>query len=199
MNRRRITREVMDDYKEETQMRILREETVGVIIDVQEKLVPVINKSDEVVAKIKQLVEGLEILEVPLVVTQQYTKGLGETIEPIKKEFYNFNYFEKISFSCVDDKEIMKKIKDIHKKDIIVAGIESHICVLQTVIDLKQRGFSPIVAVDAVGSRNELDKKIALERMAFEGVSLTTVESILFELVRFAGNKKFKEISKLVK
>jgi len=180
-------------------MRILREECAGVIIDVQEKLVPVINNSDEVVAKIKQLVEGLEILEIPLVVTQQYTKGLGDTIDTIKKEFYNFNHLEKISFSCADEKAVMQKIKDIHKKDIIVAGIEAHICILQTVIDLKQRGFNPIVVVDAVGSRNELDKKIALERMAFEGVSLTTVESILFEICRFAGNKKFKEISKLVK
>lgn len=180
-------------------MRILREDAAAVIIDVQENLVPVIHDSETVVKRLKKLVEGLEILEIPLIVSQQYTKGLGETIEPLKKEFYQFSFYEKQSFSCLDDHTIEKRIKDIHKKNVIVAGIESHVCVLQTAIDLKAKGFNPVVVADAIGSRKPMDKEIALKRMQEEGILLTTVESILFELCRFSENIKFKALSKVIK
>jgi len=180
-------------------MRVLREETVGLIIDVQERLVPVIAKSDEVVKQISRLIKGLDILEVPLLITQQYPHGLGETVTEIKEAMNQFTPLEKMSFSCVDEHSVEKEIRDIHKRDVIIAGIESHICVMQTAIDLKNKGFRPIVVVDAVGSRKALDKEIALKRLEQEGVTFATVESILFELCRFSGNKKFKEISKLIK
>lgn len=181
------------------EMRILREEVVCLIIDIQEKLIKSINDYEDVVKKTKALIRGLEILDVPLLVTQQYTAGLGDTISEIKDMFIPFKYLEKASFSCMDDQLFEQKIKDINKREVVIAGIESHICVLQTAIDLKSKGFDPIVIVDAIGSRNPMDKEIALKRMEQEGIKLATVESILFEMCRFSGNKKFKEILEVVK
>ncbi len=180
-------------------MRILKENALGLIVDVQEKLFPHIHEHENLSRNIEILIEGLKILEVPVIVTEQYKKGLGETIPNLAKLVNDYPHCEKTAFSCCDDPGIMEKIELSSRQEVILAGIESHICLLQTALDLKERGFFPVVVEDCVASRNPENKRIAITRLVQEGVFITSYESILFELCRYAGNDQFKTISKLVK
>ncbi|HHU73249.1 MAG TPA: hydrolase [Clostridiales bacterium] len=181
-------------------MRILKEDTVALVIDFQERLVPVMNHKEELLHNTEILLKGLKVLEIPMIVTQQYTKGIGMTVPKIQEAIGDdFVYYDKITFSCWDDEEIKKQILGLGKKNIIVCGIEAHICVLQTVIDLLQEGIHVVVVEDCIGSRKDNDKKIALERAISEGALVTTYESILFELTRVSKTDVFKEISRLIK
>ncbi len=180
-------------------MRIDRDSTIGVVIDIQEKLLPHMFEKDEVVRNTNILIQGLKELGVAVIVTEQYKKGLGETVESIAGFVKEFPHLEKISFSCCDDPKFTEKLETSTKRFVIIAGIESHVCVLQTAIDLKERGFHPVVVADCISSRTETNKELALIRMQQEGVLITSYESILFELARKAGTEEFKAISRLVK
>lgn len=181
-------------------MRIKAEDTMALVIDFQERLIPVIYNNEKLLKNTEILLEGFNILEIPTIITQQYTKGLGMTVEEIKNIYHSdFEYLEKLTFSSYNDKNIKEIIDQQNKKNIIICGIEAHICVLQTVIDCKEAGYQVIVVEDCISSRKENDKAIALQRFQHEGVIITTYESILFELTRIAGNNKFKAISKLIK
>jgi isochorismate hydrolase len=178
-------------------MRITKENTIGLVIDLQERLIVAMNNNKELQKNCEVLIEGLQALSVPLIFSQQYTKGLGDTIPEIKNLVSNFSYFEKKDFSCYDVPEITAKIKDA--KNIIICGIESHVCVLQTAIDLKAAGYNPIVVVDCVSSRKQSDLEMAKDRFRFEGIMMASYESILFELTGSANDPSFRSISKLVK
>jgi nicotinamidase-related amidase len=180
-------------------MRLNRENSVGVVIDIQEKLLPHMFNKETVLSNSVKVVNGLRIMNVPLLVTQQYTKGLGNTVEEIKNNLGDFSYFEKLTFSCYRDESFIKELDRSGKRNIIIAGIESHVCVLQTALDLLYNNFNPIIVTDAIGSRNENDMKIALWRMRDAGCIMTTTESMLFELCARAGTNEFKEIAKLIK
>lgn len=180
-------------------MRVLKEETIGLIIDIQERLFPHIYEIEDISSNTQILIKGLNALEIPIIVTQQYTKALGETVKPVKEALGDFNAVEKITFSCCDEPSFLSKLDGFHTKNVIVAGIEAHVCVTQTVIDLMSAGYKAIVVTDCISSRKKNDKKIALKRMQFEGAILTTYEAILFELCRIAKTDTFKHISKLVK
>jgi nicotinamidase-related amidase len=180
-------------------MRILKENTIGLVIDIQERLFPHIYKHQELEKNSKTLIEGLKALKIPILVTQQYTKGLGPTIEPINISLGNYNHLEKMAFSCCDDNIFMNELKKCNLKNVIIIGIEAHVCVLQTTIDLIENGFNPIVIEDCISSRTLNNKNIAVERMREEGAIISTYESILFELCRYSGTDSFKTISKLVK
>jgi nicotinamidase-related amidase len=180
-------------------MRILTVRTVAVIIDVQERLYPHIHENEKLEKNLRTLISGLKILEIPLILTEQYPKGLGSTIPSLKEMLQSFPRIEKISFSCCDEPVFMKSLADSEKKNVLVAGIESHVCVLQTVIDLLNQNFLPVIIEDCVSSRNLNDKRVALKRMRGEGAIISTTESILFELLRVSGTEQFKAISKLVK
>ena len=180
-------------------MRILKEESAAVIVDIQEKLMPHICEGAEILRNCLKLIEGLKILSVPILITQQYTKGLGPTVHSIIQLFPEFRHIEKISFSCCEEPAFQKEIALLDKTDIILCGIESHVCVLQTCLDLLAAGKRPVVVEDCVSSRNRDDKRIAIERMRQEGARITTMESLLFELTRRAGNEQFKSIVKIVK
>jgi isochorismate hydrolase len=180
-------------------MRILREKTIGLVIDIQERLVPVMEENEQLVENCSKLIQGLQILGLPLLVTQQYTKGLGETIDEIKSVIPDFQYIEKKDFSCFDEPAFAEKLALSGAKNVIICGIESHVCVLQTAIDLKEAGYVPVVVIDCVSSRSFDNLDLAQERFRFEGIMMTSFESILFELTRSAGAPGFKEISKLVK
>ena len=181
-------------------MRIVAEDTLGLIIDFQERLVPVIHQNDEVIHNAQILIQGLNILEIPMIVTQQYTKGIGMTVPPIIEAVGGkFQYQEKLTFSCADDENILRKIEESGKKNIIICGIEAHICVLQTVVDLLGKNYHVILVEDCIGSRKENDKSVGVQRAMAEGAVLTTYESILFELTRKAKTDTFKQISKLIK
>lgn len=180
-------------------MRILPENTFAIFIDFQERLAPAMYDTEKLIPKTVTLAKGLQELEIPFVVSQQYTKGLGETVSEIKDAIENFSYIDKATFSCCDNEELSKWISDQNKKTVIVCGIEAHICVLQTVIDLLEKDYNVIVVADCVSSRTEYDKKIGLERVRDEGAFVTTTESILFELTRGAKSPHFKVISNLIK
>ena len=151
-------------------MKIKAEDTAALIIDFQEKLVPAIADHDEIVAKAAIFAAGLKEFGVPMVVTQQYTKGLGHTLPSLYEAAGTTEYCEKASFSCCRNKAILDKLESMGKKNILVMGTEAHICVLQSCIDLKAAGFQPVMVVDAVASRREADKKIAIERAIQEGI-----------------------------
>lgn len=181
-------------------MRILKENTIALAIDFQERIIPAMSQREELIGNTLKLMEGLRILEVPIIATQQYTKGLGMTSDKIMSAVgENFKYFDKLTFSCLEDEAINKEIQSHNKKNIIVFGIEAHVCVMQTVVDLQKEGYQVILVEDCISSRKEHDKDIALQRMVAEGVVFTTYESILFELTRKAGSETFKRISKLIK
>ena len=179
--------------------RILKEDCAGLIIDVQEKLFPFISENEKLTGNITRLIEGFKILNIPILVTQQYTKGIGETIKPIKGALGEYSHIEKLSFSCCGEPNFTESLKKLGKKYIILAGIESHVCVMQTALDLIDTGYQPVLIEDCVSSRNLNDKKFAVKRMKSGGAIISTFESILFELTVVSGTEQFKAISKLVK
>jgi nicotinamidase-related amidase len=180
-------------------MRIKASDSVGLIIDVQSRLFPFIFENEKLADNIVKLVNGLKVLGIDIIVTEQYSKGLGNTIEPILSSLEEYKYFEKMSFSCCGFDDFNNEIKLKNKKNIIIAGIESHVCVLQTVLDLIQMDYQPVVIEDCISSRRINDKNIAVRRMRKEGAIISTYESILFELLEVSGTEQFKAISKIVK
>jgi nicotinamidase-related amidase len=179
-------------------MRVLLENTAAMIIDYQEKIMPAMWERDQLLRNSIQLIKGLKILEIPRYITSQYTKGLGMNLPEIFEAAGTKKYMDKMTFSSYDTPEIKEALGN-ERKNIILCGIEAHVCVLQTAIDLKAAGFLPILVTNCISSRRESDKEIALIRAQQEGIILTTSEAILFELTRKAGDEKFKQISKLVK
>jgi len=180
-------------------MRILAEDTVGLIIDMQERLYPFIHDNGQLTRNTTILIEGLKAIGIKILVTEQYTKGLGFTIEPLKQLLTDTTVVEKMAFSCCDEPVFYEKLSLLGIRNVIIAGIESHVCVLQTAIDLLSCGYIPVIVEDCVSSRNPNDKRIAIERLRKEGAVITTCESVLFELLRLSGTEAFKKISKLVK
>jgi nicotinamidase-related amidase len=180
-------------------MRILKERTAAIIIDVQERIFPVIWENEKLTKNLSTLIQGLKIMNVPVFITEQYVKGLGPTIEPVAFLLPTHQRIEKMSFSCCDEPRFLEGLAVSGKENVIIAGIESHVCVLQTALDLKRNGYNPVVVEDCVSSRKENDKHFAIERMRQEGAVITTVESLLFELLRYSGTEQFRGISRLVK
>ncbi len=169
--------------------------TALLVIDMQEKLLPAIENSATVVWNTRRLLDGATLLEVPVLGTEQYPKGLGATVPELAQRMGAIP--DKLEFSscgCVAD-----QLAEHQRSKILLAGIEAHVCVQQTALDLVALGYDVLLAVDAVGSRCRQDKRIALRRMESSGVTLTTTEAALFEWCRVAGTPQFKQISLLVR
>jgi hypothetical protein len=180
-------------------MRISKESCAGLVIDIQERLFPHMAQNENLLKKCLILIEGLKILGVPLFVSEQYPRGLGPTLEVISDAIGPVAAIEKATFSCCDEPEYLKSLQDSMRKTLIVCGIEAHVCVLQTVVDLLSSGYTPVVVEDCISSRDIDDKRVAIQRMRAEGAVITTCESILFELTRISGTDEFKAISRLIK
>lgn len=180
-------------------MRITKKNTVGLVVDIQERLVPVMAEKESFVKNTKTLVEGLQTLGLPILVSQQYTKGLGKTIDDLSSIIKDFDPIEKRDFSCCDERYILERLKEKGARNIIICGIESHVCVLQTAVDFKEAGYNPVVVMDCVSSRSLDHVDLAAERFRYEGIMMASYESILFELTRSSAADEFKAISKLVK
>lgn len=172
-------------------------ETALLVVDVQERLVPAIADHARVVFNTRRLIDGAKVLGIPVVATEQYPKGLGPTVAELAERLGPIP--DKLTFSCCGCPEVFANLRNegIHK--ILVTGIETHVCVQQTVLDLLGDGWRVYLAVDAVGSRNPLDRETALRRMDSSGAVLTTTEAALFEWCQVAGTGEFKEISRLVR
>jgi len=180
-------------------MRIDPNQTQALLVDIQERLFPHIYKKEKVLENSIKLIKGLKLLGTPFVLNEQYPKGIGHTILPIKKLLSDEKVYEKVTFSCCKTDATMEQIKKIDKKFVIVFGIEAHVCVLQSVLDLAEAGFIPVIVTDCIGSRSPHNRDSAIQRMLSIGAIPSTYESILFELCVSAKNKTFKEISKIVK
>ena len=167
------------------------------IIDVQEKIIRAIFNEDSITKNIKKLIDAYQILEENIFVSEQNPLKLGATITELLPKV-GFKKIEKMEFSLANIQEFLKELKNKKITNLIVCGIETHICIQQTVLDCLKKGFEVILISDAMGSRNRVDHEIALQRMTQSGATLTTTESIIFELCKTADRKEFKEIRNII-
>lgn len=169
------------------------------IIDVQEKLVNMLDKNI-VVERTSKLAKAAQIMGVPLLITQQYSKGLGETVDSVREAFSeSTKVVEKTSFSALNEEGFVELLKSYGKKQIVICGIETHICVHQTVADLLEEGYDVYVVKDACASRRKYEFKQGIERMQENGAKISCLEIVLFEWLKKAKNPYFKEIQALIK
>ena len=180
-------------------MKIKIENALFCLVDVQEKLFPHVNNKEIIEINLITLIKGVKIHDLPFIINEQYKKGLGETIPSLRELIDDEPHFEKTTFSCIGNTDTLEAIKNSGKKVVIVAGIETHVCVLQTCLDLLEEGFQPVLVTDCVTSREQYNSVMAIERLIQAGVIPTTYESLLFELTRNAKDPNFKVISALVK
>jgi len=177
---------------------IKSENAVLVFVDVQEKLSEHVAHAHTMFKAQRQLLKGIKILGVPLIITEQLPEKLG----PTRKEFRDFNPARPIvksTFSCCGEPAFSKKLRDTGRRQVILAGIETHVCVYQTAMDLLAADYEVTVVTDAVSSRNPANKELALRRMEAEGVKLTGTEMLLFELLGDARSEIFKAILSIIK
>jgi nicotinamidase-related amidase len=175
-------------------------QTALIVVDIQEAFRSAIPDFPVIAEKTSIAVRGFHILGIPILVTEQYPKGLGKTAEEI---YYSLpdeqKFIEKTTFSSCGVSSFIEKLNAIGAKQIVICGLETHICVSQTAHDLLDAGFQVHLLADCIASRNEHNKHIAINKMTANGVILTCVEMALFELMRDSKHEKFKEIQNLVK
>jgi len=180
-------------------VRIERDAALLLAVDIQTRLFPHISDHDRVEQQTVRMVRAARELGLPIVISEQYREGLGPTLPSVTAAADNATLVEKMAFSVCGDSDAMKRIDALRRRQILLLGIEAHVCVQQTALDLFQRGFSPVVLADAVSSRRALDRDIAFDRMRQAGVVVTSVESAIFEMLREAGTELFKRILPIVR
>lgn len=177
---------------------LTKEETVLVIIDVQGKLAQIVDESEKVIQNIINVVKGVNVLDVPVLWLEQYPKGLGPTVKSIAEEIKG-EPIEKITFSAYDTVEFRQQLEALGRKKVLIAGIETHICVYQTVAHLLAEGYEVEVLADCVSSRTKGNRDIGLQKMIQLGANITSVEMALFEMQKIAKGDAFKAISSIIK
>ena len=181
--------------------RIARENTQAMIVDVQERLTPHIYDHENIVKKTVTLIKGLQALNIPIMLNEQYKKGLGDTLPELRDvlEGDNAKSFEKVTFSACDNNYSWHHLAQQNRSTVLLFGAEAHVCIMQTALDLLDNGMQPVIIGDAVVSRFPYDKKQAIRRIRRAGGVISTVESILFELCRSSEDPAFKTIINLIK
>lgn len=175
------------------------ENVVLIIVDIQGNLALSMHGKELLFQNVQKLVKGIQVLEIPIIWVEQNPQGLGPTIPEIADLLSNIQPISKMSFSCCRNDNFMQALKALNRKQVLISGIETHVCVYQTAADLVDLGYELQVVTDAVASRTIENKEIGLQKMRDSGVSLTSVETALFELLGVAEGKQFKEILKIVK
>ena len=177
-----------------------KDQACFLLIDLQQRFIPAMEQSEyELIRKnIIILSQAAKILNIPLLYTQQYTKGLGNT-DPLILSHIDGEHIEKNCFSCYGEDCFIESIEKTGRKQILIAGIETHICVLQTALDLLEKGYDVMVLEDAVMSRTSRNKKTALDYLAQSGAWIGCLELALFQILKKSGSPEFKEISSLIK
>ncbi len=170
-----------------------------IVVDIQERFRPVMANASELIDVAVRLVKTFRALELPVLVTEQYPKGLGLTVEELRTVLGDSKPFAKTCFSSCGSDEVSNRLIELRSRQALVCGIEAHVCVSQTVHDLLQRGLGVHVAVDGVASRKLRDRDVALSRMERAGAVLTTAEAAAFELLEDAKHPSFKEVQALYK
>ena len=176
-----------------------KENTTLLIIDIQGNLAHLMHGKELLFKNVQKLIKGIQILGIPILWVEQNPQGLGPTIPEIADILSNIQPISKMSFSSCRNDDFLQALNALNRKQVLVAGIEAHVCVYQTAADIVDIGYEVQVVTDAVSSRNVENKEIGLQRMRDSGVSLTSVETALFELLKVAEGEPFKEILKIVK
>lgn len=176
-----------------------REDAVLLIIDVQEKLAPAMTDATRVISQSAALLQGAVLMNLPVMFTEQYPRGLGRTIEQIRQHLpADAVISEKISFDACTQ-EISQALKSSNRRQVIIAGMETHVCVYQTVRRLLNDGYDVFLAADAISSRRQDNRDNAIESMRQMGAVISNVETLLFDLLQEAGTPLFKQVSALIK
>lgn len=170
-----------------------------VIIDVQERLWPVMSEPDRVARRCEVLLKAANRLDVPALVSEQYPQGIGPTITPLRSLVPNTAVLEKMHFSCGDDVIFLERLAALQRPQVVVAGIEAHVCVLQSAMRFKELGYDVFVVADGCSSRTTADADTAFRRLTSSGVAVVTTEMVLFEWLHRAGTPEFKDVLKLIK
>ena len=176
-----------------------KDETVLVIVDIQERLAAVMDKKKSVVDNCLHLIELSNLLKMPLLLNEQYPKGLGPTVSEIREAVDPYAPLEKVTFSCCSGPSFMEKLSGLGKKKVLLTGMETHVCVLQTCIGLIEAGYIVHLVSDAICSRKKEDFRTAIEFMRDAGAVITCTETVLFQLLEKAGTEEFRVISKRIK
>ena len=179
--------------------RLTRARAGLVVVDVQERLLPAIFEKERMVQNAVQLIQGAAILQVPIFATEQYRKGLGATAPEVAAAIPGFTPMEKLAFSACGAEGFVEALRASNRQDVVLCGIEAHVCVCQTCLDLVDQGFRVFVVADAISSRTAENHRLALDRMAAADAVIVSTEMILFELLERAGTDEFKRILPLVK
>ena len=176
------------------------DDVILVVVDVQERMMRAIADADRVIGSIATLCRGMIALDVPILVTEQYPAGLGQTVPEIREALGEvYNPLEKSTFSAAKDRDFLQAFEASGRHQVLICGVETHICVYQTARDLHNLGYTVEVIADAVGSRTRENRGIAVERLKHHGVDFTSVEMCLFDLLVSAEHENFREISGLIK
>lgn len=175
------------------------EDVTLLIVDIQGKLASLMHEKELLFGNVQKLVKGIQILGIPILWVEQNPQGLGPTIPEIAALLSDIQPISKMSFSCCENDRFLQALKTLNREQVLIAGIEAHICVYQTAVNLVDLGYAVEVAVDAVSSRNVTNKEVALQKMKDVGVGLTSVETALFELLKVAEGETFKQMLAIVK
>ena len=173
--------------------------TFFLLVDVQGRLAHSMHARDQLFGNLKKIVKGMRVLEVPILWAEQNPKGLGPTVPEVAELLTDLQAMPKYSFSCYKNEEIQQSIECLNRPNVLVAGIEAHVCVYQTVRDLINASYHPQIVADAVSSRTSENKQIGLEKCKGAGAEITSVETVLFELLDVAEGEKFKQILDIVR
>ena len=176
-----------------------RQSTVLAVIDIQERLAPHIAGNEQLIKNIAVLIGAAKIMNIPFLATEQYPEGIGPTVPELKSLLNGAQIISKRTFSCCREPSFLSALEALPRRQILICGIETHVCVYQTVADLITRGYQVQVVSDAVSSRTEANKAIGLARIQQAGGALTSLESALFELLETSDCPEFKQVLKLIK
>jgi nicotinamidase-related amidase len=176
-----------------------RNRSALVVIDVQEKLFPHIHEHERLLARIDLLISAAKLMNVPVIVTEQYPKGLGRTIGEIRQLLPEVQPLTKMDFSCAPAPGFRELVSSLNRDQLVLAGIEAHICVAQSALDLSSLGQKVIVVADATSSRRPMDAQVAWRRMEQSGLTVSTAEAVVFEWLRRAGTDEFKALQPKLK
>src|SRR5436190_1710479 len=176
-----------------------REQAVLVFVDVQERLHAEMAGRDEVASKLVKLAEAARVLSIPVVVTEHAAKAFGPTIEPVRTALASYAPLHKLVFSCFGSDEFRAKLESLGRKQVVVAGYETHVCVCQTALDAQEAGYQVHLARDASASRSDADYAVGLEKMAGAGVLPASAETVIFELLGKAGTDEFRALLPVIK
>ncbi len=179
--------------------RLQADDALLLIVDMQERLVPVMQRQEDLLTRVERAARAATLFGIPILLTEQYRKGLGPTVQPVRDATAGIEPIEKIAFSAVKADGFRAALVAAGRGTVLVAGIEAHVCILQSCLDLLEEQMDVVLLADCCSSRHRIDRETAVRRMESAGVMISTLESAFFEMLGVAGSEQFKEVSRLIK